>query len=217
MLAGLEMPPAVEAERVITAVLANLRFRDRCRVVVVSSREAGKSALVVCAAVERLIVIAQTNEQVDDLTDRLAQKLSELCIGRLSAAADYRKSERVKGQEMVWVGVKVTDLGVRAVTVGTIAKSATVTDCSWVGIIVDEAYQMRSNALLRAAGRFEPALFVVDPGQLDGLSTVETVRWTGLTGDPMQIAVAVLLRHNPDLPVHRLLVSRRAPERSVDS
>jgi hypothetical protein len=46
---------------------------------------------------------------------------------------------------------------------------------------------------------------------LDPFSTVEVERWTGLSWDPMQSAVAVLLRHNPDLPVHRLPVSWRLP------
>jgi AAA domain len=36
-------------------------------------------------------------------------------------------------------------------------------------------------------------------------------RWVGLSWDPMQSAVAVLLRHNPQLPVHRLPVSWRLP------
>ena len=40
---------------------------------------------------------------------------------------------------------------------------------------------------------------------------MQTERWTGLTWDPMQSAVAVLLRHNPDVPVHRLPVSWRLP------
>jgi len=70
---------------------------------------------------------------------------------------------------------------------------------------------MRSDALLRVAARFARALFVGDPGQLDPFSTVEVDRWTGLSWDPMQSAVAVLLRHNPDLPVHRLPVSWRLP------
>jgi hypothetical protein len=82
---------------------------------------------------------------------------------------------------------------------------------TWPWAIVDEAYQMRSDALLRVAPRFERALFVGDPGQLDPFSTVEVDRWTGLSWDPMQSAVAVLLRHNPDLPVHRLPVSWRLP------
>ncbi|RZU73662.1 AAA domain-containing protein [Micromonospora kangleipakensis] len=216
MLAGLEVPPAVEAERVITAVLADLRSGAHRGVVVDSPPGAGKSTLVVRAAVELaaagepLIIIAQTNEQVDDLIDRLARKAPELRIGRLSAA-DYRPSDRVKDHETVRVAAKVADLGGPAVIVGTAAKWATVTEGSWPWAIVDEAYQMRSDALLRVAGRFERALFVGDPGQLDPFSTVETARWTGLTWDPMQAAVAVLLRHNPDLPVHRLPVSWRLP------
>ncbi|MFG1953061.1 AAA family ATPase [Micromonospora sp. NPDC048830] len=216
MLAGLEVPPAVEAERVITAVLADLRSGDHRGVVVDSPPGAGKSTLVVRAAVELaaagepLIVIAQTNEQVDDLIDRLARKAAELRIGRLSAA-DYRATDRVSGHDTVRVAAKVADLADSAVIIGTAAKWATVTDGSWPWAIVDEAYQMRSDALLRVAGRFERALFVGDPGQLDPFSTVETARWTGLTWDPMQSAVAVLLRHNPDLPVHRLPVSWRLP------
>ncbi|SCL53469.1 Part of AAA domain-containing protein [Micromonospora citrea] len=216
MRAGLEVPPAVEAERVVTAVLADLRSGAHRGVVVDSPPGAGKSTLVVRAAVELaaagepLIIVAQTNEQVDDLIDRLARKAPELRIGRLSAG-DYRPSERVRGHETVRVAAKVADLGGPAVIIGTAAKWATVAEGFWPWAIVDEAYQMRSDALLRVAGRFERALFVGDPGQLDPFSTVETARWTGLTWDPMQSAVAVLLRHNPGLPVHRLPVSWRLP------
>ncbi|WKU04364.1 AAA domain-containing protein [Micromonospora sp. HUAS LYJ1] len=213
---GLEVPPAVEAERVVAAVLADLRAGDHRGVVVDSPPGAGKSTLVVRAAVELaaacepLMIVAQTNEQVDDLIDRLATRAPELRVGRLSAT-DYRPSERVLGHDTVRVASKVADLGDPAVTIGTAAKWATVTEGRWPWAIVDEAYQMRSDALLRVAGRFERALFVGDPGQLDPFSTVETLRWTGLSWDPMQAAVAVLLRHNPELPVHRLPVSWRLP------
>ncbi|MGW1057340.1 AAA domain-containing protein [Micromonospora rubida] len=216
MPVGLEVPPAVEAERVITAVLADLRSGEHRGVVVDSPPGAGKSTLVVRAAVELaaagepLIVIAQTNEQVDDLIDRLARKAPGLRIGRLSAT-DYKPTDRVQGHDTVRVAAKVADLGGPAVIIGTAAKWAMVTEGSWPWAIVDEAYQMRSDALLRVAGRFERALFVGDPGQLDPFSTVETARWTGLTWDPMQSAVAVLLRHNPELPVYRLPVSWRLP------
>lgn len=216
MLAELAAPPAVAAERVITAVLADLRSGDHRGVVVDSPPGAGKSTLVVRAAVELaaagepLIIVAQTNEQVDDLIDRLARRAPELRIGRLSAT-DYQPTDRVKGHETVRVAAKVADLGGPAVVIGTAAKWATVAEGVWPWAIVDEAYQMRADALLRVAGRFERALFVGDPGQLDPFSTVETARWTGLTWDPMQSAVATLLRHNPELPVHRLPVSWRLP------
>ncbi|MBU8859102.1 MULTISPECIES: AAA family ATPase [unclassified Micromonospora] len=206
-----------EAEQVIQRVLRDLRDGTHRGVVVDSPPGAGKSTLVVRAAVETaatgdpLMIVAQTNEQVDDLIERLGRRAPELRVGRLSAT-DYRPTERVNAHPAVRVAAKVADLGGPAVTIGTAAKWATVTEGSWPWAIVDEAYQMRADALLRVAGRFERALFVGDPGQLDPFSTVETFRWTGLTWDPMQSAVATLLRHNPELPVHRLPVSWRLPD-----
>ncbi|MER7457504.1 AAA domain-containing protein [Micromonospora sp. NPDC126480] len=208
--------PSAQAEHVVTEVLADLRSGKHRGVVVDSPPGAGKSTLVVRAAIELaragepLIVIAQTNEQVDDLIDRLAQQAPDLHIGRLSAN-DYSATERIKRYATVRVAAKVPDLGGPSVIIGTAAKWSMVSEGSWPWAIVDEAYQMRSDGLLRVAGRFERALFVGDPGQLDPFSTVETERWVGLTWDPMQSAVAALLRHNPHLPVHRLPVSWRLP------
>jgi len=212
----LSLPPAAQATRVIDAVLADLTAGEHRGVVVDSPPGAGKSTLVVrasgvLAAADRpLVIVAQTNEQVDDLIARLGVASPELTVGRLSAA-DYTPSERVRAHPGCRVGAKVGDLGAPAVTVGTAAKWATISEGRWPWAIVDEAYQMRSDALLRVASRFERALFVGDPGQLDPFSTVEVDRWTGLSWDPMHSAVAVLLRHNPDLPVHRLPVSWRLP------
>ncbi|MBM2618892.1 AAA family ATPase [Actinoplanes sp. LDG1-06] len=210
------LPPAVEAGLVVEAVLRDLREGDHRGVVVDSPPGAGKSTLVVraagelAAAGEPLMIVAQTNEQVDDLISRLGARSPEVAVGRLSAV-DYEASERVRDHPNCRVGAKVGDLGTPAVTIGTAAKWATVTEGTWPWAIVDEAYQMRSDALLRVAPRFLRALFVGDPGQLDPFSTVDVERWTGLSWDPMQSAVAVLLRHNPDLPVHRLPVSWRLP------
>src|SRR4051812_26866796 len=208
--------PAVEAVTVVDAVLADLAAGVHRGVVVDSPPGAGKSTLVVraagvlAAAGDPLMIVAQTNEQVDDLIARLGAASPEIRVGRLSAV-DYTPTERVRAHPACRVAPKVADLGDPAVTIGTAAKWATVTEGTWPWAIVDEAYQMRSDALLRVAPRFVRALFVGDPGQLDPFSTVELDRWTGLSWDPMQSAVAVLLRHNPDLPVHRLPVSWRLP------
>jgi hypothetical protein len=197
-------------------VLADLTAGDHRGVVVDSPPGAGKSTLVVRAAAvlaaagESLMIVAQTNEQVDDLIARLGAQSPHVSIGRLSAV-DYTSSSRVLDHPSCRVGAKVGDLGAPTVTIGTAAKWATVAEGVWQWAIVDEAYQMRSDALLRVAGRFVRALFVGDPGQLDPFSTIEVDRWTGLSWDPMQSAVAVLLRHNPSLPVHRLPVSWRLP------
>jgi energy-coupling factor transporter ATP-binding protein EcfA2 len=208
--------PAAAAAHVVDAVLRDLATSEQRGVVVDSPPGAGKSTLVVRAAGvlaatgASLMIVAQTNEQVDDLIERLGVKHPALGVGRLSAV-DYTASERVRDHPSCRVGAKVPDLGGPPVTIGTAAKWATVTEGVWPWAIVDEAYQMRSDALLRVAPRFERALFVGDPGQLDPFSTVEVDRWTGLSWDPMQSAVAVLLRHNPTLPVHRLPVSWRLP------
>ncbi len=206
------------AEQATARILADLGGDHGHGIVVDSPPGAGKSTLVVRVAAEladageNVMVIAQTNEQVDDLTDRLAAARPRLPVGRL-AASDYIPSDRVAAHEHVTVSTKVPDLSGCRVLLSTAHKWATVsTDTTWPWAIVDEAYQMRSDLLLRVAGRFDRALFVGDPGQLDPFSAVQTERWTGLTWDPMQSAVAVLLRHNPDVPVHALPVSWRLPE-----
>lgn len=207
--------PSEAAARVVAAVLDDLAGGHR-GVVVDSPPGAGKSTLVVRAAEhlvdagERLMIVAQTNEQVDDLVDRLARRRPDLPLGRLSASG-YLPSERVLAHPKARVAQKADDLAEHPVVIATAAKWATLADGSWPWAIVDEAYQMRSDMLLRIAGRFERALFVGDPGQLDPFSTVEVERWAGLAWDPMRSAVAVLLAHNPDLPVHRLPVSWRLP------
>ncbi|MEU9889900.1 helicase [Sphaerisporangium sp. NPDC051011] len=211
MIGGM-LSPAAEAAAVVDAVLDDLP-RNR-GVVVDSPPGAGKSTLVVRAAGhlaatgEPLMIVAQTNEQVDDLIVRLAEEHPDLPLGRLSAS-DYVMPERVLGKASV--GTKLPDLGDPAVVVATADKWAWAGDRTWPWAIVDEAYQMRSDKLLRVAGMFERALFVGDPGQLDPFSVVDGDRWAGLSWDPLQSAVAVLLRHNPDLPVHRLPVSWRLP------
>jgi hypothetical protein len=207
---------AEQAARATEAILADLKRAER-GVVVDSPPGAGKSTLVVRAAAElaeageRVMVVGQTNEQVDDLTDRLAAARPDLPVGRLSAQG-YTPPWRVARHENVKAERTVPDLAECPVVLGTAAKWATVTAAAaWPWAILDEAYQMRSDLLLRVAGLFEKALFVGDPGQLDPFSTVETERWTGLSWDPMSSAVAVLLNHNPRVPVHALPVSWRLP------
>jgi hypothetical protein len=207
---------AADAEQVVAAVLHDLRHGSQPGVVVDSPPGAGKSTLVVRAAAslaadgDQVMVVAQTNEQVDDLAVRLSQAMPAAVIGRLSAG-DYVPSKRVAAQSNVLVRTGVGELGSALVVIGTASKWTFVKDAHWHWAIVDEAYQMRSDMLLRIAPRFDRALFVGDPGQLDPFSTIDIERWTGLTWDPMQSAVAVLLRHNPEIVPYRLPVSWRLP------
>jgi AAA domain len=207
---------AAAAEARVLADLASLGAGVHRGVVVDSPPGAGKSSLVVRAAVDLtasggpVVVVAQTNGQVDDLVARIARSAPGLAVGRLSAQ-DYLPTPQVTCHLAVSVAQKLSDLAGCQAIVGTAAKWAMINDGSWPWAVIDEAYQMRSDLLLRIAGRFERALFVGDPGQLDPFSIVESERWLGLPWDPMQSAVAALLRNNPDLPVRALPVSWRLP------
>ncbi|GGT28011.1 AAA domain-containing protein [Streptomyces purpureus] len=210
--------PAAEAARATRNILADTLHGQARGVVVDSPPGAGKSTLVVRAAIELagagrpLMVVAQTNAQVDDLVLRLAEKEPELQVGRLHSSDSDPYDKALDELEQVRTSSKAGDLAGLPVVVSTAAKWAHVKNVEpWAHAIVDEAYQMRSDALLAVAGLFERALFVGDPGQLDPFSVVGAEQWAGLSYDPSASAVSTLLAHNPELPQHRLPVSWRLP------
>jgi hypothetical protein len=208
--------PAAATDAVIAAVLTDMRTPDHRAIIVDSPPGAGKTTLVVRAAAELVargeecIIVAQTNNQVNDLTTRLAIQHPGILVGRLSAT-DYTVPPALLALPNVIVATRVDGLAAAQIILATAAKWATVKDRTWAWAIIDEAYQMRSDMLLLIAARFDRALVVGDPGQLDPFSAVEVSRWIGLPYDPMLNAVTVLQAHNPDLPVHRLPVSWRLP------
>lgn len=207
--------PARAAADATAGVLADFTGGRHQGVIVDSPPGAGKSTLVVTAARaiadagEPLMIVAQTNEQVDDLAVRITTADPRLSVGRLSARG-YTPSPRVEAREGIKIAHSLDDLKGCAIVIATADKWAYTSAERLPWAIVDEAYQMRSDKLLPIATLFDRALFVGDPGQLDPFSTVGVDRWAGLSWDPMQSAVAVLARHN-DLPVHRLPVSWRLP------
>ncbi|MDK1347208.1 AAA family ATPase [Streptomyces sp. 378] len=210
--------PSTAAAQATDAILRDTLQGTARGVVVDSPPGAGKSTLVVRAALELteagrpLMVVAQTNAQVDDLVLRLAEKNPELPVGRLHSSDSDPYDKALDELPNVRTSAKAADLAGLAVTLSTAAKWAHVkVDEPWRHAIVDEAYQMRSDALLAVAGLFERALFVGDPGQLDPFAIVGSEQWAGLSYDPSASAVTTLLAHNPDLPQHRLPVSWRLP------
>ncbi|HEU5333715.1 MAG TPA: AAA domain-containing protein [Actinocrinis sp.] len=129
---------AGEVARMIERDLAGGAHRG---VIVDSPPGAGKSTLVVAlarrlaATGQPVMIVAQTNEQVDDLVDRLAEAVAgdegagpggtAVRIGRLSASG-YVPTPRVARHQgsSVTVAGKVADLGEPAITVATAAKWA---------------------------------------------------------------------------------------------
>jgi hypothetical protein len=210
--------PGAEAARATAAILDDTLHGTARGVVVDSPPGAGKSTLVVRAALELadagrpLMVVAQTNAQVDDLVLRLAEKNPELPVGRLHSSHADPYDKALDALANVRKSAKAGDLTGLPVVISTAAKWGHVkTDEPWAHAIVDEAYQMRSDSLLAVAGLFERALFVGDPGQLDPFAIVGSEQWAGLSYDPSSSAVTTLLAHNPELPQHRLPVSWRLP------
>ncbi|MFF7206075.1 AAA domain-containing protein [Streptomyces sp. NPDC008141] len=210
--------PSAEAARATEAILADTLHGTHRGVVVDSPPGAGKSTLVVNAARELaaagrpLMVIAQTNAQVDDLVLRLAAKDPQLPVGRLHSSDPDPYDKALDELDNVRTSAKAGDLAGLDIVISTAAKWAHVQGVEpWPHAIVDEAYQMRSDALLAVAGLFDRALFVGDPGQLDPFSIVGAEQWAGLSYDPSASAVSTLLAHNPELPQHRLPVSWRLP------
>ncbi|WP_307798758.1 AAA family ATPase, partial [Streptomyces beijiangensis] len=210
--------PGAEAARATQAILESTMHSSARGVVVDSPPGAGKSTLVVRAARELaaagrpLMVIAQTNAQVDDLVLRLAGKDPDLPVGRLHSSDPDPYDKALDDLPNVRKSAKAGELTGLDIVISTAAKWAHVKNVDpWQHAIVDEAYQMRSDALLAVAGLFERALFVGDPGQLDPFSVVGAEQWAGLSYDPSASAVSTLLAHNPELPQHRLPVSWRLP------
>lgn len=215
---GEDATPGAAAARATEAILHDTLHSPHRGVVVDSPPGAGKSTLVVRAARELaaagrpLIVIAQTNAQVDDLAVRLATADPSLPLGRLHSSEARPYDPVLDDHSGIVTSARIADLEQLPVVISTAAKWAWVsTRTPWPHAIVDEAYQMRSDALLAVAGLFEQALFVGDPGQLDPFSQVGAEQWAGLTYDPSASAVTTLLSHNPGLPQHRLPVSWRLP------
>jgi hypothetical protein len=206
-----------DAAAAAAAILADYTGGAHRGLVVDSPPGAGKTTLVItttrelAGAGERLMIVAQTNEQVDDLVDKLAGQAPDLTIGRLHAEG-FEPPARVLRHAGVTLDNKIDNVDHCQVVVATADKWAYVSGRSRRWAIVDEAYQMRSDKLLAVAPLFADghALFVGDPGQLDPFSVVESERWTGLAWDPLQSAVAVTQRLN-DLKVHKLPVSWRLP------
>lgn len=94
------LTPGERADRAVAGILTSLDTASGRGVVVDSPPGAGKSTLVVRAtghltsAGHQLMIVAQTNEQVDDLVDRIAREHPGLAIGRLHAAGHVLPPDR---------------------------------------------------------------------------------------------------------------------------
>lgn len=216
-----------QAAAAVAVVLDALRTDNWGPALVVDSPPgAGKSALVVRAARElkaagaaTVPVVAQTNNQADDLAKRMAQ--AGLRVGRLHRK-DYVVPPAVLSSGTVAISTRWNDLRSCDVIVSPARKwqwcnyrQAGTPPPRFEVALIDEAYQMRSDALYGISNQFDRAVAVGDPGQLDPFTTVDDSRWAGLPTGPLATAAGVLLRNHPH-EAARLPVSFRLPPSAAD-
>jgi hypothetical protein len=198
---------------VVADAIDELLNGPQAGVVLDSPPGAGKSRAVVRAAIhlaeagEPVRVVGQTNAQVDDLVLRIATAAPNIPVGRYTSQK-YDPPASLNRPGLLIRG-RLGDLRDAPIVVATAAKwlDPPVDKAPWT--IIDEAYQMRSDTLLRLnVGR---TLFVGDPGQLDPFSVVNIERWNGLPWDPLLSGVAAMLASNRSIRVFQLPHSWRLP------
>ncbi|KJY43538.1 helicase, partial [Streptomyces sp. NRRL B-1568] len=113
---GRAFDPAKAAAEATDAILEDTLHSPHRGVVVDSPPGAGKSTLVVRAARELaaagrpLMVVAQTNAQVDDLVLRLAEADPELPVGRLHSNEHRAYDPALDALDSVVTSAKAADL-----------------------------------------------------------------------------------------------------------
>jgi hypothetical protein len=193
---------------------------------------AGKSSLTVSVSDAltsydtklRLPVVTQTNEQADDLVRSLRRKHPEIAVARLHGGSGGPSTAMVEEATARPGLVLSSDHDASAVRN---ARVIVATARKWEFVrskqqqdgnirkyhlaLIDEAYQMRSDALLGIAGLFDRLMCVGDPGQLDPFTTVDDALWKGLQYSPSRTAMGTLRAFHPYITPHQLPTSWRLP------
>ena len=197
------------------------------RVVVVNSPPgAGKSTLTREMARRawlkwgQIPIVVQTNEQADDMVVGFLLELdrgigSGLRIGRLHGGK-YRAPLQLTSDFRVVISADIRHLDGCDIIVAPAAKWAFVRDRRWPFAIVDEAYQMRSDALIPVGAMMTRLLVVGDPGQLAPFTIADARHLRGLRLSPLQTAAATILTTHPRAPQVSLPVSWRLQDSAVD-
>ncbi|MGO4600390.1 AAA domain-containing protein [Terrabacter sp. 2YAF2] len=194
---------------------------------------AGKSSLTVSVSKAltdsdrrlRLPVVTQTNEQADDLVLALRRRHPDLTVARLFGSTGGPSSAMVAAKAAAGSSLVLEsdhdspDVRSARVVVSTARKWEFIRSKQQQNgamqpyelALIDEAYQMRSDALLGIAGMFERLMCVGDPGQLDPFTTIDDALWKGLKYSPSRTAMGTLRAHHPDLDAHQLPLSWRLP------
>ena len=164
-------------------------------------------------------IVVQTNDQADDMVRGFIadqqRGAAGVRVGRLHRG-DYVPPADIGGQQGLTFSKSVTDLHDSHVIIATAAKWATIGfDRTWPFAIVDEVYQMRSDALLPIGVMMESLLSVGDPGQLAPFTTADDTRFRGRPLSPVETAAATILATQPATARLALPVSWRLPSHAA--
>ncbi len=195
---------------------------------------AGKSSLAVSVTEElvtaddgfRLPIVTQTNEQADDIVRSLRRKHPHVLVARLHGSkgpspamvaelspglvldTDHESADVQRAQVVVATARKWEFVRSGQQRRGAIRR--------YRAALIDEAYQMRSDALLGIAGLFERIVCVGDPGQLDPFTTIDDAHWKGLQHSPSRTAMGTLRAFHPGIATHQLPTSWRLPPSATE-
>lgn len=195
---------------------------------------AGKSTLTVSVAKKllstdkklKLAVVTQTNEQADDLVKSLVVH-RELKVARLIGGSGLSSElESLAQHERILVGGQSDESGLHGAQVFVATARKWEYERSRLQkkggykqfpfALIDEAYQMRSDALMGIADLYQQLFCVGDPGQLDPFTTIDDSIWKGLPYSPSRPALSALRAYHPDLEPMQMEKSWRLPPSAAE-
>lgn len=165
----------------------------------------------------RVVVAAQTNNQVDDLCTRFCERYPGQTVIRFSSGTFQRPADMPAAVQII-TDKKMLPGG-PCIMVGTVAKMGLVDIVNLHDLLfIDEAWQMTWADFLTLRDVAPRYVMIGDPGQIPPTVTVQVDRWETSPVAPHSPAPEVVLG-NPDLrkitTVLELDVCRRLPEDSV--
>ncbi len=165
----------------------------------------------------RVVIAAQTNNQVDEICERIAARYTEQTVVRFSGSGHQRPEGT--NEQITYVDNKRSIPDGPIVMVATVMKLAlSKFDGDFDILLVDEAWQMAWADFLPVRHVADRYVFIGDPGQIPPTVAIDVDRWES-SDHPPHRATPTMILSNPALEglrtELRLPTCRRLPHDSV--